>query len=68
MIGIEVPVADNLNVEMQVECPQCLNKMRLFVGLDPDTSNNQIGCPSCSHMYVALVPGPVVSGPFLLVQ
>lgn len=68
MIRLEVPLDDDLKVEMQVACPQCLKKMRLFVGLDPDTSNNQIGCPSCSNMYVALVPGPIVSGPFLLDQ
>jgi DNA-directed RNA polymerase subunit RPC12/RpoP len=68
MIRIEAPLADDLNVEMQVECPQCFKKMLLDVGLAPDTSNNQIGCPSCRNMYVALVPGPIVSGPFLLDQ
>jgi uncharacterized Zn-finger protein len=68
MIRIEVLLADDLNVEMQVECPQCLKKMRLFVGLAPDASHNQIDCPNCSNMYVALVPGPIVSGPFLLDQ
>ena len=68
MIRIEAPLADDLNVEMQVECPQCFKKMLLYVGLAPDTSNNQIGCPSCRNMYVALVPGPIVSGPFLLDQ
>ena len=68
MIRFEVPLADELNVEMQVVCPQCLKKMRLLVGLAPDTTNNQIDCPNCNNIYVALVPGPIVSGPFLLDQ
>ena len=52
------------NVTMQVACPECQGQMVLHVGLAPDTTNNMLECPKCHNMFVPLVPGPVIRGPF----
>jgi DNA-directed RNA polymerase subunit RPC12/RpoP len=51
-------------VEMTVECPECRQKMILLVGLNANIEHNEVECPDCNHRTVALVPGPVVDGPF----
>jgi transcription elongation factor Elf1 len=51
-------------VAMQIECPRCREKMIVEVGLNPDTRNNSIECVYCRKNFVALVPGPIVKGPF----
>jgi DNA-directed RNA polymerase subunit RPC12/RpoP len=55
---------NSLHVQMQVECPECREKILLHVGLEPDTANNSVECPNCHHTMVPLVPGPIVGGPF----
>jgi uncharacterized protein YbaR (Trm112 family) len=57
----------NLNSEhvtMQIACPECKGQMLLHVGLTPDTTNQALECPHCLNMFVPLVPGPVLRGPF----
>jgi Zn finger protein HypA/HybF involved in hydrogenase expression len=51
-------------VEMTFECPECLQQVILLVGLSPNTRHNEVFCPGCNARTVALVPGPVVDGPF----
>lgn len=49
---------------MQIECPQCGEKMILHVGLTGDPKNNQLECIGCHSEILPLVPGPIVGGPF----
>jgi hypothetical protein len=51
---------------MQIVCPQCGEKMILYVGLTGDPKNNQLDCPCCRKEFLPLVPGPIVGGPFPL--
>jgi ribosomal protein S27E len=49
---------------MQIECPQCGQKMIVYIGLrDPDDS--PIECLGCHNTIVPLLPGPIVDGPFI---
>lgn len=52
------------HVEMDFQCPECGRKMILLVGLNADASHNELTCPDCGQTVVALVPGPIVGGPF----
>jgi hypothetical protein len=57
-------MSNELNrVAMSIVC-KCGQKMILHVGLTPDTSQNVVACLGCRQRIVALVPGPVVAGPF----
>jgi hypothetical protein len=48
---------------MQIECPQCGQKMIVHIGLrNPDDS--PIECLGCHNTIVPLLPGPIVNGPF----
>jgi transposase-like protein len=51
---------------MQVACPYCRTKMIVNVGSTTDTSRNSVQCLGCDKTFVAIVPGPVVGGPFTL--
>ena len=51
-------------ISMSIECPTCGQRMTVRVGLTPDTSQNCVECVGCKKLMVALVPGPVVGGPF----
>ena len=51
---------------MQVACPYCRTKMIVNVGSTTDTSKNSVQCLGCDKTFVAIVPGPVVGGPFEL--
>jgi hypothetical protein len=50
--------------ERRIECPECHKKMLLKVGLEPDTTKNEINCIRCHHPVIPLVPGPIIGGPF----
>lgn len=49
---------------MQIECPRCGEKMLVDIGLKPNALNNSVECVACRKSFVALVPGPIVRGPF----
>jgi len=49
---------------MEFVRPECGEKMTVLVGLSSDTSNSVVECHSRGNNIVALVPGPVVGGPF----
>jgi hypothetical protein len=51
---------------MQVACPYCHTKMTVNVGSATDTSKNSVQCLGCDKTFLAIVPGPVVGGPFEL--
>jgi hypothetical protein len=51
---------------MQVACPSCHTKMTVNVGSTTDISKNSVQCLGCDKTFVAIVPGPVVGGPFSL--
>jgi DNA-directed RNA polymerase subunit RPC12/RpoP len=51
---------------MQVACPYCQTKMIVNVGSTTETSKNSVQCLGCHKTFVAIVPGPVVGGPFTL--
>lgn len=53
---------------MRIECPQCGAKMILHVGLTGDTKNDRLECIACSSEIESLVPGQIVSGPFLVTK
>jgi len=55
-----------LHMCMQVACPFCHAKMTVDVGSTTDTSKNSVQCLCCDKTFVAIVPGPVVGGPFSL--
>src|ERR1700730_11137492 len=60
-------IMSNLNSEhvtMRIACPECKGQMFLHVGLTPDTTNQALECPHCLNMFVPLVPGRVLRGPF----
>ena len=52
-------------VLMECVCPECREKMIVRVGLLTQGSDNLVECPCCHQDVVALVPGPVIGGPFL---
>ena len=60
----EAALSTYANVTIQVACPKCQRNMLLHVGLSPDTSDNMLECPDCHDMFVPLVPGPVIRGPY----
>ncbi len=47
---------DSSHVQMLIECPECHKKMLLQVGLEPDTTKNEINCIRCHHAVIPLVP------------
>ncbi len=49
---------------MEIACPDCGEKMILYIGLAADTKNNLIECLGCHNEFVPLVPGEIVDGPF----
>ena len=51
---------------MQIECPECQEKMILQIGLTGEVKNLPLKCPSCGTEFVPLVPGPVLGGPYPL--
>lgn len=51
---------------MQIECPECQEKIILHIGLTGAAKNNPLKCPVCNMEFVPIVPGPVVGGPFQL--
>lgn len=51
---------------MQIECPMCGKKMALHIGLTGDPKNNSLECIGCHGVILALVPGEIVAGPFLV--
>jgi hypothetical protein len=60
----EAALSTYANVTIQVACPKCQRNMLLRVGLSSDTSNNMLECPDCHDMFVPLVLGPVIRGPY----
>jgi len=50
---------------MQIECPQCSQKMIIHVGLVGTSNNKSIECVGCHNSLVPLCPGPIVDGPFV---
>ena len=51
-------------VSAQIECPRCGEKMLVEAKLDPSIRNSMVECIACRKNFVAVVPGPVVRGPF----
>ncbi len=51
-------------VSVQIECPRCGEKMLVEAKLDPSIRNTIVVCIACRKSFVALVPGPIVKGPF----
>ena len=49
---------------MTTECPECHEKMIVKVGLNAPPGENIVVCPICRSRVVALVPGPIIDGPF----
>jgi DNA-directed RNA polymerase subunit RPC12/RpoP len=51
-------------VLMTTECPECHERMLVKVGLDASPGDDVVICPACRSRVVALVPGPVLDGPY----
>jgi hypothetical protein len=51
-------------IPMDFVCLNCGEEMTVNVGLSADTSHNDVECLFCHESIVALVPGPIVGGPF----
>jgi hypothetical protein len=50
---------------MQIECPQCAQKMIVHVGLIGNPKDKPIECVACHNTILPLLPGPIVDGPFV---
>jgi ribosomal protein S27E len=48
---------------MQIECPQCGQKMTVQIGFS-DPEDYEIECLGCHNTLVPFLPGPIVDGPF----
>lgn len=64
MPGTSSELSSQFHVGMEIECPQCGEKMVLHVGLMGDPKNIPLECLGCRNEIVPLVPGPIVGGPF----
>jgi len=53
---------------MQIACPQCGKKMILHIGLKGDPKNDLLECVACHCEILALFPGQIVDGPFLVTK
>jgi hypothetical protein len=53
---------------VEIKCPECSKSMILHVGLTGDPKNNLLECPNCQKEFVPLVPGPIVGGPFPVID
>lgn len=51
-------------VSMQVECPQCGERMLVDIGLNAGPTRNSVVCVGCHKSFVAVFPGSIVGGPF----
>lgn len=49
---------------MQIECPQCGQKMILQIGLMGAPKNGALDCIGCHNEILPIVSGPIVGGPF----
>jgi len=47
-----------------VECTECRAQMQLRIGLNPPLGSSMVECPVCHKNVIALVPGPILDGPF----
>jgi transcription elongation factor Elf1 len=52
------------SVSVQIKCPRCGEKMLVEAKLDPSIRNSLVECMACRKTFVAIVPGPIVRGPF----
>jgi hypothetical protein len=50
---------------MQIECPDCAQRMIVHVGLTGDPKTNEFECVHCQTDFAPLLPGPMVAGPFV---
>jgi hypothetical protein len=62
MAGINSEQFSEYGVE--IECPECGDKMTVNIGLNGDPKNNLLKCLGCHSEIVPLVPGQIVGGPF----
>jgi hypothetical protein len=53
---------------LEIECPQCGEKMILHIGLMGEPKSSSLACIGCRNEIVPVVPGPIVGGPFSLRQ
>jgi hypothetical protein len=51
-------------VIVQIECSQCGEKMLVEAQMDPSIRNSLVECIACRKTFLAIVPGPIVRGPF----
>ena len=51
-------------VSVQIVCSHCGEKMLVEAKLDPSIRNSMVECIACHKTFVAVVPGPIVRGPF----
>jgi transcription elongation factor Elf1 len=51
-------------VIVQIECSHCGEKMLVEAKMDPSIRNSLVECISCRKTFLAVVPGPIVRGPF----
>jgi len=49
---------------MQIECPQCGQKMIVHIGLIGVPKDKEIECLGCNQNIMPLLPGPMIGGPF----
>jgi hypothetical protein len=66
MPGTEPEARRVSQYSLHVECPQCGEKMVLYVGLTGDPKDDRLECIACHSEIVCLVPGQIVGGPFPL--
>jgi len=64
MPGIDSEPVRVSQYSVQIECPQCSEKMILHIGLSGDPKNNLLECIACHSEILPLVPGQIVGGPF----
>jgi hypothetical protein len=65
MLGTTSGSAKGLaHYSMQIECPQCAQKMIVHVGLIGNPKEKPIECVGCHNNILPLLPGPIVDGPF----
>jgi predicted RNA-binding Zn-ribbon protein involved in translation (DUF1610 family) len=64
MPGIDSEPVRVSQCSVQIECPECGEKMIVRIGLTGDPKNNLLECIGCQGEIAALVPGQIVGGPF----
>ena len=66
MLGTDSELRRASKFCLQIECPQCGEKMILQIGLTGEPKYSSLACIGCRNEIIPGVPGPIVGGPFSL--